>query len=91
MEIAKMLIASTAHVTDRERATLDENGYSRGEYGWLIYTGEPGDSVLPEFDELSPGLTGVLEAARRTDCRYVLLDRDADELAGVPTYNWLED
>lgn len=88
MEIAKMLIASTAHVTDQERCVLDDNGYSRGEYGWLIYVGEPGAGVLPELDILSEGLNAAVLAARKADCRYLMLDRDGDELPGVSVYEW---
>lgn len=87
-EIVQMMIASTAHVTNQERATLDENGYSRGEYGWLIYVGEAGDAVVPEIDAPSAGLDAVIVAARAAGCMYLMLDRDGDALDGVPVYQW---
>jgi hypothetical protein len=88
-EIVSMLIATTGHVTRRERGILDEHGYARGEYGWLIYVGEiPGSPIISEIPSPSRGLRGAIRCAQQSGCNYLLLDRDADELAGVPTYHW---
>jgi hypothetical protein len=86
-EMHSVLVASTAHVTVQEAQVLTERGYSRGEYGWLLCVGLRGISVVPELEAASEGLSGVIRQARARGCRYVLLDRDADPLNGVPTYN----
>jgi hypothetical protein len=86
-EIANLIVASTSHVTRQEAEYLDANGYSRGEYGWFLHVAK-GDQPVAGIEHPSPGLAGVIEAAREAGCVYLLLDRDADAVAGVPTYNW---
>ena len=87
-EICPLLIASTAHVTVGEPQALTDHGYSRGEYGWLFYVGQPGEPVLSEIEPVSAGLAEVIRRARVEGCPYVLLDRDAGILPDAPTYDW---
>ena len=87
-EICPLLIASTAHVTAGEAQALTDHRYSRGEYGWLIYVGQPGDSVLTDIELVSAGLVEVIRRERQEGCPYVLLDRDAGILPDAPTYDW---
>src|SRR5690606_27474651 len=88
-EVVRTLIATTGHVTREEAKVLDEAGYSRGEYGWLLYVSGIEDlPVIPEIESPSEGLAGAIARARELGCRYLLLDRDADALEGVPVYDW---
>jgi hypothetical protein len=87
-EVHSLLVASTAHVTPQEAQALTDHNYGRDEWGWFFYVGPRGGSVLPELDPLSNGLSEVVRQARVRGCFYVLLDRDADPLHGVPTYDW---
>ena len=87
-EICPLLIASTAHVTVGEAQALTDHGYSRGEYGWFLYVGQPGEPVLSEIEPVSAGLAEVIRRARVEGCHYVLLDRDAGILPDAPTYDW---
>ena len=75
-------------MTVGEAQALTDHGYSRGEYGWLFYVGQPGEPILSEIEPASAGLAEVICRARQEGCPYVLLDRDADTLADVPTYDW---
>jgi hypothetical protein len=87
-EVHTLFVASTSHVTPQEGQALTDHNYARGEYGWFFYVGPRGGSVLPEFDSLSQGLSEVVRQARARGCFYVLLDRDANPLNGIPTYDW---
>jgi len=86
--IHAMMVVSTQHVTVEERDILDAQGYSRGEYGWLIWVGREKDFPIPEIPRPSEGLRGVIERARAVQCTYVLMDRDADTLPDLPVYDW---
>jgi hypothetical protein len=87
-EIQQLLVTTTSHVTDQEAQALTDHGYSRDQYGWFFYAGGETHYVLPEIVRRSRGLFAVILCARVNACDYVLLDRDAETLPGVPTYDW---
>lgn len=92
LEIAKVLIVSTAHMPTPE--FLDGYSMMGGEEGYLIWVPKEGlpcawgvdDETLPEY----AGLVKVLRTAREKGCRYVMFDRDAEPLDRAPTYPWAE-
>lgn len=68
---------------------LNAGGYSLGEYGWLLYVDlTPEYPVVSKIEQPSPGLSGAIRTAREQGCDYLLLDRHAGTLKGVPTYDW---
>ena len=87
-EIQQLLVTSTSHVTDQEAQTLTDHGYSRDQCGWFFYVGGEDHDTLPEIARKSRGLFAVIFCARVNGCHYVLLDRDAETLPGVPVYDW---
>ena len=87
-EIHPLLVTSTAHVTDEEAQILTDHGYSRDQFGWFFYVGNEEYDALPEIVRKSRGLFAVILCARVNGCPYVLLDRDAEVLPGVPIYDW---
>jgi len=87
-EIHRLLVTSTAHVTDHEAQLLTGRGYCRDQSGWFFHVGDEGHDSLPEIAQKSLGLFAVILCARLNDCDYVLLDCDAKALPGVPTYDW---
>lgn len=87
-EIYKVLVCSTAHVTREEAEILDHHGYARGEVGWLVWVLKDQDFAVPEIEHPSPGLKGAIDFARNSGCQYLLFDRDAETLEGVPDYDW---
>jgi hypothetical protein len=87
-EIQRLLVTSTSHVTDPEAQILTHHGYRRDEYGWFFYVGSDEHDALPEIVRKSRGLFAVILCARVNGCSYVLLDRDAEPLPGVPLYDW---
>jgi len=87
-EIHLLLVTSTAHVTDQEAKALTDHGYSRDQTGWFFHVGGEEHDALTEIIRKSRGLFAVILCARVNGCHYVLLDRDAETLPGVPIYDW---
>jgi hypothetical protein len=83
IDIHSVLVTSTAHLTRRDEKMLTRIGYRRGEYGWLLDVGRPGDP-MPEVDLPSAGLVGAILFARDKGCVYLLF-YDGQRLPGVPT------
>lgn len=91
-EIHRTLFASTANIT-AETNELMLSGQSIGlpyddvDYGYLVRVPDPG-----EDDEADAALRldigALVEAARSQRCKYLRLDRDADPIEGLPTYEW---
>jgi hypothetical protein len=86
--VQRLLVTSTAHVTDQEAQLLTDHGYGRDAYGWFLYVGEEGHTAVPEIVRKSRGLFAVILCARVNGCPFVLLDRDAEPIPGVPVYDW---
>jgi hypothetical protein len=87
-EIQLLLVASSSHVTDQEAQALTDHGYGRDWYGWFFYVGGEEHPALPEITRKSRGLFAMILCARVNGCHYVLLDREADTIPGVPIYDW---
>jgi len=83
-----LLLTSTSHVTADEAQVLSDCGYCRDETGWFFYVGGVEHEALPEIVRKSRGLFAVILCAHANGCPYVLLDRDAETLPGVPIYDW---
>lgn len=90
LEIEKALVLSTGHVS-KATAQLLPNGipnviaYSKGPYGWLIYTD-------PDMNQDSSGvpaeLVRLLEVAQEHDCVWLMLDRDGTVEESLSTFDW---
>ena len=90
--VVSMLIVSSAHVTAEEAEVLNACRYGHGAYGWLLYVADGADEALPaEIHAPSEGLLRAVEFAISHQCSYLLLDRDADKLPGVTSYDWLHE
>ena len=84
--IEKVLVICTSHVTLETAQALDQNQHwistPMGE-GWLVTVPAREDATHVPFD-----LAQCLDLARVNDCRWLLLDRDADEHPDLKTYEW---
>jgi hypothetical protein len=68
--------ASLLHV----RASLGANN-SATEYGWWLFVPTEDDERTPEV------LRAIFAAARERECAYLLIDADAEPMAGLPTFD----
>lgn len=83
--IEKLLVLSTAHLTP-----IACNGYLPGfihaypkaDYGWFVY-------VPAMLDEDTPdSLADCLDFAHGHKIEWVMFDRDAPKVRGLPIYDW---
>ncbi len=86
-------VIATSHVSKETAGALDAdsiNGlvvHGHGEYGWMINT------VNLDFEELAQGNTPVelfaaVKACVDRHCDWLLLDRDADQVETLSTFDW---
>lgn len=100
-EIHDMLVVSTGHLPPEEREAIEDGLFEQPggpivsmsrESGWLIYVRKPvhADEVEPFEKALhaaSDGFRGVINRAIGLGLDWVMFDRDANPLDGVPTYD----
>lgn len=86
MEIAKMLVLSTSHLTadtcNRYLPDMRSRCYLRGDFGYFLYANDE-----PHEDDPADLIT-VLAFAAGAGVEWVLFDRDAPETRGLPVYDW---
>lgn len=88
--VRTFLDLSTAHLPEHLCQNL--GGYSsirawETEYGWFMWA--PGDiDDDPDYDDVPDEVRAIWRFARAHGCHYVLLDRDAEILDGLPSWDW---
>ena len=91
MEISKLLVLSTAHITENTTRQLENtpscdwpmSGGEYSEYGWFMRSGFEDRPVgLPD------DLWKLFVFAKDQGCDYLLLDRDGPVLDELPQYDW---
>jgi len=96
--IEKMLTLSTAHVTADTAAQLDDRlhqmlgtapfiCFQKDDYGWFVHVPAVPD---PRHEQIPPDLNACMAMARAEGCTWLMFDRDADPVEGLPTYDWEE-
>lgn len=93
METRKVLILSTAHVTNGTARWLDVNdpddwpmyGGPYGNAGWFFYCQAENGTGR---DHVPTDLFAVMQFALANGCQHVLLDRDADVIEALPHWEW---
>lgn len=100
-EIEDMLVVSTGHLPPEEREAIDDGRFEQPggpmvsmtrEHGWLIYVRKPvdDDEVAPyeaALNATSEGFRGIIKRATSLGLHWVMFDRDANPLDGIPTYD----
>lgn len=89
MEIYKMMVMSTGHISKETAELLDRDNvgvvvYPKAEYGWFIVVSDWWDieQTIPE------DLKQCLAYAEKNGCDWLCLDYDAELYPDIPSYNW---
>ena len=84
LEIEKMLVLSTSHITG-EAALTRAITYPKSEYGWFVYV--PGDLNL-RGDGHPKCLHDCMNFALKHDCHWIMFDCDGLTVEELPSYDW---
>lgn len=98
MHLNTYLDLSTSHITqlDGEKLESDTAGiirYNKDEYGWFIHV-HAGDNDFRDMRDsahdagMSEAFLNLLSTAHAAGCTLICLDRDAEQMSGLPTFDW---
>lgn len=97
MEITKMLVLSTGHLTGATASYLDSvleldedfpvTLCAKGEVGWFVNVPSEIESVSGHH-QMPRDLLGVIRFAREQGCDWIMFDRDVTSLDNLPSYSW---
>ncbi|EQB16520.1 MULTISPECIES: hypothetical protein [Sphingobium] len=95
LRVGRHLVISTSHIRPATADLLDQwapmisesrpLGVAEAGHGWFVLT-DPLDVV--EREMVPAELWAAISFARAQGCRWLLLDRDADTVAGLDTFDW---
>ena len=95
LRVGRHLVISTSHIRPATADLLDQwapmvpesrpLGVAEAGYGWFVLT-DPLDGL--EREMVPNELWAAIEFARAQGCRWLLLDRDADCIDGLETFEW---
>lgn len=80
--------------SNQERLTTSVIAYEKGEYGYWIYVPQDDNEDMLQFivsarkDGFSDPFIVLMEHARKHECQWVMLDRDADVDPELQEYEW---
>lgn len=92
LEVEKVLVLSSSHITKEEMTELEESIYvdsdAKGEYFvvFSVTAGENDDATLKSF--CGENAYKLVLFARENGCTHLKLDRDGDVVEGFPTFDW---
>ncbi|MGG3471642.1 hypothetical protein ABES02_29765 [Neobacillus pocheonensis] len=99
--IVQMLTISTGHISEETNKLLLDHGpddplamlpivfYQKSGYGFFIVVpDDPEDPDMYNMEGVPDDLRAVLVYARENLCSWVMLDRDADFIEDLPSYDW---
>lgn len=89
--IEKILVCSTSNIKEstsnwlKEQVVTSENMivYEKEEYGFFI-------PVIPSCvsEEIPEDIEKIVRFAIEKECDWIMIDRDAEGIEGLPTYHW---
>ena len=101
MEIYKMLVLSTGHITDETGRALEKRYdhdawnvhvwqddfciYDKEEFGWWINLSDITEAELSSCPE---DFAACCRLAMQNDCEWLCLDCDGEVVDCLPTYEW---
>ncbi len=98
MQIEKMIVISTGHLTEKVAEILDEAAMDAPPYcelewapaftrdhGWLFHVPKLEDMLETDPPEC---LRNIFAFARAAGCDWVMLDSDGERVEGMPWHEW---
>ncbi len=87
----KVLTISTCHIMQGTAERLNEGipgivAYDKEDYGWWVWCGIQPDKTTQEA--FPDDLWACLDYARKLKCDWLCLDRDADAIPALQTWEW---
>jgi hypothetical protein len=84
---------STAHLPEHlgDEGLSGEEGvtaYAVAGVGWLAWVPDDPDAYAADYPDFPAEVLVVQRYAREHGCDYILFDRDADSVAGLPRWDW---
>lgn len=93
MEISKMLMLSTCHITEKTADWLKTDTdlvvfekYKKSEYGWFIYVFI--DGIEEYLTGVPDDLATILRYAAKLECVWICLESEGDINHELPVYVW---
>lgn len=101
-EIHKILVVSTAHITELDNAELEVDAnsnalpdlivYPYGTYGYTIWVPPKGSHTTQSWTNIitrySTSLRQLLAIAKHEGCKYLRVDCDGPIYNHLPTFEW---
>lgn len=90
MEIAKMMVLSTAHLSPPTACEwMPEcpwTCFEKGDYGWFMYVCD--DIGITEAEGVPLEVRSAIHVAKREGCHWIMWDCDGPCLDELPQYDW---
>lgn len=89
-ETTKMLVLSTAHITNyacNEFLPDYRHAYEKGDYGWFVLV-PTDDNPVTDDDDLPCCLIDCLKRADASGCGWVMFDRDGPVEPSLQEFDW---
>lgn len=90
MEIQKMMVLSTAHMSPATAANwileCPWACYDKGDYGWFMYVCD--DVGITEAAGVPPEIRSAIHVAKREGCDWIMWDCDSPLVDELPQYDW---
>lgn len=90
MELAKMLVLSTAHLSEQTArdwmAVCPWTCFEKGDYGWFMYVCD--DVAITEAEAVPLEVRSAIHVAKREGCEWIMWDCDASCIDELPQYEW---
>lgn len=97
-EIHKMLVLSTAHITEAMAGYLEQGtgpddlvAFEKSDHGWFVVVSDADFPVDNEDDDWNIAVhefNGLLTYARARGCTWIMLDQDGPVVDGLKTWEW---
>ena len=94
LEIQKVLVVSTAHITYADNIDLSHNPcgliIDKTDYSFLIYVGKESicDYDQSKNEKISNELRKLIQLAQDNNCDYLKIDRDGPIYSNIKTFDW---